>query len=150
MCYLHLLCRQWSYLRLWLSRKAGTGAAPASGPVFSGPATRRTLLGDNCCSQLKIVSTPARTTNPGTLTVTRSRVTNPRVSWQHPCSCRIQTPAAAGGGVATLTPVSGPRDTATPTEWAEPAATPEPELDREEESWQRNFAELFSFHNIRR
>ena len=93
MCYLHLLCRQWSYLRLWLSRKAGTGAAPASGPVFSGPATRRTLLGDNCCSQLKIVSTPARTTNPGTLTVTRSRVTNPRVSWQHPCSCRIQTPA---------------------------------------------------------
>ena len=52
----------------------------------------------------------------------------------------MQTQTAGAGGAETLTPVSDLRDTATPTEGAEPAATPEPELGREEERWQRNFA----------
>ena len=89
MCYLHLLCRQWSYLRLWLSRKAGTGAAPASGPVFSGPATRRTLLGDNCCSQLKIVSTQPAPPTPAPPSLSRGHVSRIRVS-------RDNTRVAAG------------------------------------------------------
>ena len=58
----------------------------------------------------------------------------------------MQTLTAGGGcGAETLTPVSGLRDTATPTEGAEPAATPEPELGREEERWQRNFAKVSQY-----
>ena len=111
-------------------------------PVFSGPRHRRTLLGDNCCSLLKIVSTPPHQQprhhphcHAGTCHVSRGSTC---------VSAGMQTLTAGAGGVETLTPVSGLRDTATPTEGAEPAATPEPELGREEESGQRNFAKVFT------
>ena len=145
MCYLHLFCRQWSYLRQWLSRKAGTGAAPATGGQCSVvPATAaHCTAGDNCCSQLKIVSTPPHQQprhhphcHAGTCHVSRGSTC---------VAAGMQTLTAGAGGVETLTPVSGLRDTATPTEGAEPAATPEPELGREEERWQRNFAKVSQY-----
>ena len=99
--------------------------------------------GDNCCSLLKIVSTPPHQQprhhphcHAGTCHVSRGSTC---------VAAGMQTLTAAGGGVETLTPVSGLRDTATPTEGAEPAATPEPELGREEERWQRNFAKVSQY-----